>query len=147
MTRLLPIALFLAIVTGPASADMLVAARNIRALEIISEGDVDLTAGDAPGMLIDPAEAIGQEARVLLYAGRPIRIGDVGPAAIIERNAIVPLIYATGGLHLSTEARALGRAGVGDSLRVMNLSSRSVVTGWVAPDGAVHVGQMLPVTN
>ena len=34
----------------------------------------------------------------------------------------------------------MGRAGIGDSLRVMNLNSRSTVTGIVQADGTVAVG-------
>jgi flagella basal body P-ring formation protein FlgA len=79
-------------------------------------------------------------ARVVLYTGRPIRPGDVGPAAIIDRNQIVTLLFSRNGLKIATEARALGRAGVGDRVRVMNLASRSTITGTVDRHGRVLVG-------
>lgn len=127
----------------PASfADTLVAARNLRAQSIITFEDVVMREGDTPGALIAPEEAMGLEARVTLYAGRPIMAGDVGPAAIIERNQIIKLIYKTGGLSISADARALGRGGPGDFVRVMNLTSKSTVSGIVAPDGSVHVGEI-----
>lgn len=136
-----PLALLLALaVATPAPAEMLVAARTIRSQTILGPLDVAVVEGEMPGALIDPAEAIGQEARVNLYAGRPIAAGDVGPPATIERNQIVTLVYTQGGLTIAADARALGRAGTGDALRVMNLASRSTVTGFVAADGSVTVG-------
>ncbi|NDK36327.1 flagellar basal body P-ring formation chaperone FlgA [Rhodovulum sulfidophilum] len=126
-----------------ADADILVATRSVRGQTILGPGDVTVVAGEAVGTLVAPEEAIGQEARVNLYAGRPIRIGDVGPPAIIERNQIVTLRYQSRGLSIAADARALDRAGVGDALRVMNLASRNTVTGFVAPDGSVVVGASL----
>lgn len=136
---MLRLVLFLASVV-PAGADTLVAARNIRPQAILGADDLALQPGSVPGALQAPEQAIGMEARVALYAGRPIRPGDIGPPAIIDRNQIVPLAYLSGSLAIMTEGRALGRAGAGDAVRVMNLSSRSTVTGRVRPDGTVIVG-------
>ena len=129
-----------AVGTAPSAADTPVAARTIRAKAILTPDDLTMAPGEVPGAILDPDLIVGQEARVALYAGRPIMPGDVGPPALVERNAIVRLIYDVGGLSIVTEGRALGRGGVGDSLRVMNLASRATVTGSVRPDGAVEVG-------
>jgi flagellar basal body P-ring formation protein FlgA len=51
----------------------------------------------------------------------------------------VPLVFRRGGLEIRAEGRALGRGGEGDSIRIMNLASRSTVTGWVTDSGEVHV--------
>lgn len=126
--------------TGAAWSETLVAARTIRSQAILGPGDVAVIDKSVPGALTDAAEVVGLEARVVLYAGRPIRPGDVGPAAIVERNQIVTLIYRQGALSILADARALGRAGVGDAVRVMNLASRSTVTGIVRGDGTVTVG-------
>ena len=140
---------FLALTLMPSlvQADILVPTRTIRAQQILSAQDVQRIQGDVPGMLVDAREAIGQEARVVLYAGRPIRAEDVGPPAIVERNQIVSLVYKNAALTLKTDARALGRGGVGDSIRVMNLSSRTTVNGIVAPDGSVQVGELQHAFN
>ncbi|HAW49029.1 MAG TPA: flagella basal body P-ring formation protein FlgA, partial [Roseovarius sp.] len=87
------------------------------------------------------ADLIGQEARVALYEGRPVRPGDVGPPAVIERNQVVPLIYLRGGLEIMTEGRSLDRAGIGDHVRVMNLASRATVSGRVTASGRILVSQ------
>lgn len=125
----------------PAQADTLVAARTIRAQSLIAPMDVALVAGDTPGALWEVEQALGMEARVMLYAGRPIAAGDLGPPALIERNQIVTLRYTQGGLSILADARALERAGEGDVIRVMNLASRSTVFGQVTKTGDVVVGQ------
>jgi flagella basal body P-ring formation protein FlgA len=93
----------------PVHADVLVAARTLRAQSIT------------------------------IYAGRPVRPGDVGPPAIVERNQIVPLVFQSSILRIETEARALARAGEGERIRVLNLTSRAPVTGRVQPDGTILV--------
>ncbi|MDJ0825805.1 MAG: flagellar basal body P-ring formation chaperone FlgA [Rhodobacter sp.] len=132
--------LLVALWPAVAWADTVIAARTVRSQAILTAGDLALIDKTIPGALTDIADAVGLEARVVLYAGRPVRAGDVGPAAIIERNQIVTLLFRRGGLSIAAEARALGRAGVGDVLRVMNLASRSTVTGIVRSDGTVTVG-------
>ena len=96
--------------------------------------------GEGAGLAAHPSEVIGKETRVAVYAGRPVRLADIGPPAVIERNQIVTLVYRRSGLLIATEARALGRGGVGDMLKVMNLASRSTVTGQVDEAGRVIVG-------
>lgn len=130
---------FLGVGMPAIAADTLVAARTIRAAEVIGPQDVTLAQGEAAGALSDPGVAIGQEARVALYAGRPIRPGDIGPPAIVERNEEITLVFRQGGLAISAAGRALGRGGEGDVVRAMNLASRKTVSGVIGPQGAVHV--------
>ncbi len=125
-----------------AAAEALIATRTIRATEIVGPGDIAPGGSVVPGALTDPDRAVGQEARVILYAGRPIRPGDLGPPALVERNATVTLVFRRNGLSILADGRALGRAGPGEALRVMNLASRNTVTGIVGPDGSVQVGDM-----
>ncbi len=124
-----------------AFGETLVATRTIRSHTIIAPDDVILKDVDIAGSLDRIEDAVGLEARVVLYAGRPIRPSDIGPAAIIKRNQIVMLVYRRGGLRIAADARALGRGGVGDYLRVMNLTSRTTVTGIIGADGTVTVGR------
>lgn len=130
----------LLVLTAPALADSVVATRTIRAQTIISIEDLTTVEAALPGALADPALAVGMEARVAIYAGRPVRAQDLGPPALIERHQLVPLIFLSGGLAISTEGRALARGAAGEVIRVMNLSSRNTVNGRVGPDGAIYVG-------
>lgn len=132
--------IFLLLLAPPAGAQTLIAAHTIRARAILGPEDLSTIKARVPGALSEASEALGQEARVVLYAGRPIRSGDVGPPALVDRNQRVKLAYRRGGLMIRAEGRALGRGGVGDAIRVMNTDSRSTVSGIVQADGSVAVG-------
>lgn len=122
------------------AAETVIAAGTIRSQSLIMPSDIAVVEGSTPGALADPAQAIGMEAAVNLYAGRPIRPGDLRAPAIIERNSLVTIRYSHGGLMILTDGRAMDRAAAGEALRVMNLSSRTTVTATAAAPGLVTVG-------
>ena len=124
-----------------AFGETVVAARTLRSHTIIGPKDVLAKEIVVDGAFERVENVIGQEARVSLYAGRPIRFEDIGPAAIIERNQIVMLVYQRRGLRIAADARALGRGGVGDLIRVMNLTSRTTISGIIGADGVITVGR------
>lgn len=133
--------LILCALAGSACAETIVAARTIPAQSLIGPNDLLMRDIDVVGGTNDPLLLIGMEARVALYAGRAVRPADVGFPAVVDRNQIIPLIYNAGGLLISTDGRALGRAGVGEAIRVMNLSSRTTVTARIGDDGAAYVSR------
>ena len=132
-------AALLVLMPSMAPADTVLAARTLRAQTIVTAQDLVIKDVDVVGALSDVDAIIGMETRVALYAGRPIRPGDVGPPAIVERNQIVPLVFEQGGITIISEGRALARGGEGDVIRVMNLASRITVSGRVRPDGRISV--------
>lgn len=129
----------LCMVLGQAWADSYVPTRVIRAREILTAGDITRTEAEVPGAVQSVSDLIGQEAKKALYPGRSIHPSDIGPPAMVDRNDIVILLYQSGGLQIATDGRALGRASVGETLKVMNLASRSSVWGRVRADGQVEV--------
>ena len=122
-----------------ALAEAVVPTRTIRAREIIDARDLTVNSADISGAISQPQDIIGQEARVTLYAGRPIRPGDIGPPAVIGRNDIVSLVFSNGSLKIVTEGRALGRGAVGETIRAMNVGSRTAVTGVILANGSIEV--------
>jgi flagellar basal body P-ring formation protein FlgA len=137
------LAFLLALLIWPdlAQAQTVVATRVLRAQTVIAGDDVTLEGAATPGALAALEQAVGREARVTLYPGRPIRPDQLGTPAVVERNQIVRMIYTEGPLNIMAEGRALDRAGPGELVRVMNLSSRQVVTGLVRGSGMIEVGQ------
>lgn len=135
----LVLTLLCAALAAPATAETLVAVRTLRAQTILTPDDLTVVAGVVPGTASDPTEVIGLETRIAIYQGRPIRPADLGPPAIVDRNQSVVLSYVAGPLTITAEGRALGRGGVGDRIKVMNVASRTTVTGIVAADGSVRV--------
>ncbi len=135
----LPLSLCIAVVAGTATAETVVAARTIRANAVILPTDVTLSVAEMPNGYTRAIDVVGQEARVVLYAGRPILVDDIGPPAVVTRNQIVRLSFEGSGLSINTEGRALERGAVGDRVRIMNLQSRATLFGQVQEDGSVRV--------
>lgn len=120
-------------------ADVVVATQTIRAKQIITFEHVVVKNAELAGTFSNLDDVVGLEARVAIYAGRPIRTGDIGPPAIVDRNDIVTLAYQHGSLVIRTEGRALGRGAVGDLVRVLNLSSHKTLSGLIKADGTIEV--------
>jgi len=140
MARLLALLLALLPALPAAAQTEWLATRTLRATQVI--GPDDLAPGREaarPGFVSDPAQAVGMEARVTLYAGRPVPLSGLAPAALVERNQLVTLVFRHGGLEIRAEGRALGRAGPDETIRVLNLASRTAVTGRAVAPGLVSV--------
>ncbi|WP_299728755.1 flagellar basal body P-ring formation chaperone FlgA [uncultured Tateyamaria sp.] len=123
------------------ASDVVTPTRTLRPGTLITHADLTVQDVDRTGMFDRIEDVAGQEARIALYAGRPIPFEAIGPPALINRNEIVVLHFRAGGLSISTEGRALERGGVGDRVRIMNLSSRATLFGFVQPDGSIKVTQ------
>lgn len=133
------VGLALLMLATPVAAETLVAARTLRSQAMIGPQDVLVQAGDVAGSLTRPNQVVGMEARITLYAGRPILADQIGPPALVQRNQTVLLIFRRGTLSILTEGRSLGRGGAGDVIKVMNIASRSTVSGVIGADGHVRV--------
>lgn len=120
----------------------IVAKRTIRAQAILTEDDLTIRAGASSNAETELLEFVGMETREVLYAGRPISRSQLGEPAIVQRNEIVQMIYLTGSVQIVTEGRALGRAALGETIRVMNLGSRTTVSAQVEGPARVRVGSM-----
>jgi len=127
-------------IADAALAESVAAVRPVRAGNVIAESDLEILDETITGTVADIAEAVGKEAKVTLYPGRPIQTTQIGPPALVDRNQLVRMVYVSGPLSIATEGRVLDRAGIGESVRVMNLTSRQTVSGVVAPDGTIEVG-------
>lgn len=134
-------ALVLMLLASDASADVVTPTRTLRPGTLITDVDLMIKSGASPGAFNRISDVVGQEARVALYAGRPIPFEGIGPPAVINRNQIVSLHFQAAGLTITTEGRALERGGVGDRVRIMNLNSRATLFGFVQPDSSIKVTQ------
>ena len=103
-------------------ADMVVATRTIRPTTVLLPSDLTIVAGSRPNGFDRVEDVVGQEARVALYAGRPVLADSIGPPALVDRNQIVSLKFQANGLSISTDGRSMERGGVGDRVRIMTVS-------------------------
>ncbi|WP_247876038.1 flagellar basal body P-ring formation chaperone FlgA [Azospirillum sp. TSH100] len=128
---------------------MPVPVRRIRPGEIIEPSDlttIRLSLDRAGAGFIASADAlIGQSPRRQISAGRLVQVGSVGAPIVVQRNRPVTLVYEDGALMLAARGRALQEGGVGDTVRVMNIASSTVVTGTVTGSETVSVsGPRIP---
>lgn len=123
----------------PLCAEIVVPNRTLRPGDIVTIDAVRVVDGEYEASFDKIMDVVGQEARTALYANRPILFSQLGPPALIERNQIVQVRFSGNRLMISTEGRALERGGVGDRVKVMNLSSRATLFGFVQPDGQIAV--------
>lgn len=135
----LALALLLCSLPVLAEAGSIVAARTLRAQTVITESDLAISEDPIPGALTDPMAAIGLETRTAIYPQQPISAGDLAPPAVVERNQMVPLAYQDGNLSIATEGRALDRGAVGDTIRVMNITSKATLFAMIGADGVAYV--------
>jgi flagella basal body P-ring formation protein FlgA len=126
---------------GAVFAQSVTPVRAIRGQTVLAAVDLALGEAAVPGGVASIEEAIGMEAKVALYPGRPILASQLRAPALVERNAVVRMSYVSGALRIVTDGRALDRAAAGEPVRVMNLTSKQTVTGVVAADGSIEVGQ------
>ncbi|GAB5459088.1 MAG: hypothetical protein Hens3KO_21180 [Henriciella sp.] len=113
----------------------LVASEVLRAGDVITEANTELDAlGDSKN-----AEALfGREVRRTVYAGQKIVPANTRSRRVIKRNQIVTVKYHIGALEIAMNGRALGEAGVGETVEIMNTQSRKVITGTVTKEGWVN---------
>jgi flagella basal body P-ring formation protein FlgA len=110
------------------------AAQNLRPGMLLTAADL-IVEGDNPASL---DMYVGQEVKRAVYVGKTMSLNDVGPPTAVERNAIVMLEFVRGPMTITTEGRALDSGAVGDRVRIMNLSSKIILTGTITgPNKAV----------
>lgn len=78
------------------------------------------------------AAAVGLEAQRALPAGRLIRSRDLAPPVMVRRGDAVRLVFARGGLEVTTGGQALEAGREGQSIRIANEASGEVRRGTVA---------------
>lgn len=126
-------------------ADSVFATRTLRANSVLTAGDLEIRTSARNGTESSAADLsllIGFELRDTVFKGQRITRNDVAPRALVERNQPVLLVFSSRGLAIETDGRALDRGRAGDAIRVMNLGSRTTVTGIVDAYGAVQVGKV-----
>ena len=119
----------------------MVATRLIPAQRQIVAEDVTVVDADIEGAAREVAAVEGRMLRRIVYPGGPLRLTDLAAPVSVDRNQIVTLVFARGPLSITAEGRALGRGGLGDVIRVLNLESRRTVSGQIAAGATVLVHQ------
>tara|TARA_R110000787_G_scaffold26798_1_gene74755 strand:- start:8019 stop:8426 length:408 start_codon:yes stop_codon:yes gene_type:complete len=128
------VALGFSVIAAVTDASSLVAAEVIRAGDRVSAANAVTDAGSAA----DAEETLlGREVRRTIYAGQSITTDNTRPPMLVKRNQVVTLKYISGALEITTTGRALGEAGLSETVSVLNPDSRQLVQGIVQEGGWV----------
>jgi flagella basal body P-ring formation protein FlgA len=89
--------------------------------------------------LNDEAQIIGMAARRSLEPGRSLAPYDVMRPQVIEKGAMVTMIYERAGLVLTATGRAMQNGAQGELIQVQNLKSNRTVEGLVSGPSEIRI--------
>ena len=150
---------FTATVTAPAnhpsSTSLVVTGRVYKVIEVpvlnrrvpkgetITTDDIDwirLPASQVRrNIIVDENRLIGKTPRRGLRAGQPIRNGDVRAPVVVAKGSLVTMILKTRNMILTSKGRAIENGAIGDTVKIMNTRSKTVVEAVVAGANRVTV--------
>ena len=120
---------------------VVVLTRDVRRGQVLTADDVEVRPAPAGGRsgLADPRAVLGKRVRRTLRAGAVLTERDVETVPVVERGDLVRLVARVGAITATTLGRAVEAAGIGERVRVENLSSGRTVAGVVREAGVVDV--------
>lgn len=121
-----------------------VARRTLTAGQVVTEGDLvlksvredSLRGNEVPARIED---LIGKEVKRGVRAGAPVGSDDVRTQVMVSKGKFVTISFTKGGIMLTAQGKALENGGLGDTVRIQNLQSKSVVQGVVTGPETVTV--------
>lgn len=122
------------------STKLLVASRPLAQNSVLGEGDFTLQDGELgqPGLLTDPAQAIGKTLKSGIGAGQVLRQDMLRAPFVVLQNQTVDVLVQGDGYTVRASGQALANAAEGQSVQV-RMASGQVVRGNAAANGTVEV--------
>ncbi|MBP7651398.1 MAG: flagellar basal body P-ring formation protein FlgA [Phenylobacterium sp.] len=124
------------------NVEVLTYARSLSAGEMVQPQDV-VWAKAAAAPMDAPRDAdavIGMAAKRPLRAGAAVSVRDVSAPQVIRAGDAVMVVYEAGGVSLSLEGKAMGVAGIGDTVAVQNTASKKIIQATASGPGQAVVG-------
>tara|TARA_R100001591_G_scaffold63702_1_gene73397 strand:- start:32656 stop:33420 length:765 start_codon:yes stop_codon:yes gene_type:complete len=122
---------------------MVVIARPVSANHVLTEQDLRIEQRDIgnlrQGYMANIAAVVGQQAKYSLGMGTVIQKNHLRPLNVVKRGESIVLVASAGTMEVRMQGTAMADAGIGDRVRVRNLSSDRVVEGVVDSPGVVRV--------
>lgn len=121
-----------------------VAGQDLKSGQIITRDDIQMKdivqeTGRRRADPVKTEDLIGKEVKRSIRAGQIISQNDVQTQVMVAKGKIITLNFAKGGIMLSAKGKALENGGLGDTVRVMNIQSKSVVQGTVTGPETVSI--------
>ena len=126
-----------------ASIELPILTKSVARGELLSSRDFTLQPrkinNNFGGVVSDPTDIIGKEARYNLSAGNELRFNDLKTPVTVERGQEVSIVSGGTSLRVSMQGKALSAGGTGDRILVRNVKTGKRLEGIVYPDGSVIV--------
>ncbi|MDR3281303.1 MAG: flagellar basal body P-ring formation chaperone FlgA [Synergistaceae bacterium] len=98
---------------------------------------------DRAGMMVtnfsSPGQLANAEARKSISAGVPIETGDVTQESFVRAGSTVTMVANVNGLGIEAIGIAMQRGGLGDIIRVKNMSSKKVLNARITGPDRVEI--------
>lgn len=111
--------------------------------EIITADDIDWIRLPATrvrrNIIVDEDRLLGKTPRRGLRAGQPIRNGDVRAPVVVAKGSLVTMILKTRNMVLTSKGRAIENGAIGDTVKILNTRSKTIVEAVVAGANRVTV--------
>ena len=107
---------------------------------------VPLATADAGGYA-DVSQLIGKQLLRSSRAGFMLKSTDVTEPTAVTRNALVTVYLKAGAMTLTVKGQALGSAAAGETVDVLNTTTKKILHGVARTDGTVEVITALTVAG
>lgn len=124
------------------SIPVLLAARALPKGQVLSSGDLNLDLApytQAKGALTESAPALGQTLKVALNSGEPVRERHLTKSLMVRRGDLVTMTATQGDLKVTATGQARQDGALGDTIAIVNLSSKKTVAGRVTGPNQVEI--------
>lgn len=91
------------------------------------------------GYITDPGEVVGKEIHRPLPLGAAFSRNSISNRKLVQRGQQVTLVISSAALNVTATGKALMQGGIGDVIKVANISSQRVVEGTITAAGTVEV--------
>jgi flagella basal body P-ring formation protein FlgA len=122
------------------SATLLVANRPLSQNTVLGGNDFTLQSGELgqPGILTDPAQAVGKTLKFGIGAGQVLRQDMLRAPFVVTQNQTTEVRVQGKGFTIRSSGQALNNGAEGQNVQV-RMASGQVVNGAASKDGAVEV--------
>ena len=116
--------------------EVYVPARTLSTGEIIAQGDLQILSVSARDLssnaVVDLKSLVGMEVKRTLKEGSIIRKNAIAAPILVYKKELVTLTVETNQMRLTAQGQAMDDGAMGDVIRVMNLTSKKVISAVVS---------------
>ncbi|MFM7621657.1 MAG: flagellar basal body P-ring formation chaperone FlgA [Alphaproteobacteria bacterium] len=123
--------------------DVYVPVRPLSTGEIIAQGDLQLRSVPerdlSSNAVVDLKSLVGMEVKRTLKEGAIIRKNAIAAPILVHKKELVTLTLETNQMRLTAQGQAMDDGAMGEVIRVMNLTSKKVISAVVSGKQAATV--------